>query len=86
MQQTPKYWSIVPAAGKGNRMGGLIPKQYLPLHGKSVIEHTLHVLFASCQFQKIVVVIDADDSHWASLAYAQHPDLITTIGGVERCH
>jgi len=32
---------IIPAAGTGERMGGAVQKQFLPLHGKPIIVHTL---------------------------------------------
>lgn len=38
--------AIVVAAGRGRRMGGEVPKQYLPLGSESVIGHTLRVLDA----------------------------------------
>ncbi|HHJ81328.1 MAG TPA: 2-C-methyl-D-erythritol 4-phosphate cytidylyltransferase, partial [Candidatus Tenderia electrophaga] len=41
MNSPNRYWSVVPAAGVGSRMAAAIPKQYLTLHGKTVIEHTL---------------------------------------------
>jgi 2-C-methyl-D-erythritol 4-phosphate cytidylyltransferase len=34
---------IIVAGGKGVRMGGALPKQFLPLHGKPVLMHTLEV-------------------------------------------
>jgi 2-C-methyl-D-erythritol 4-phosphate cytidylyltransferase len=36
-----KVWVVIPAAGVGARMQADRPKQYLPLAGKTVIEHTL---------------------------------------------
>ena len=43
-----RLWCIVPAAGRGTRFGADIPKQYLPLAGKPMIEHTLDRL-AACR-------------------------------------
>ena len=40
---------VVPAAGVGSRMGASCPKQYLPLAGKFLIEHTLERLLAQKQ-------------------------------------
>ncbi|MCU7878076.1 MAG: 2-C-methyl-D-erythritol 4-phosphate cytidylyltransferase, partial [Candidatus Thiodiazotropha sp. (ex Lucinoma borealis)] len=34
-------WAVVPAAGVGQRMGSEIPKQYMQLSGRRVIDHTL---------------------------------------------
>ncbi|MCP8898985.1 2-C-methyl-D-erythritol 4-phosphate cytidylyltransferase [Gilvimarinus xylanilyticus] len=83
MTSTALY-AIVPAAGIGRRMGGEIPKQYLPLAGKTVIEQTLHKLLAVPGLQKIVVALAADDDYWRSLALANHPQIVTVAGGRER--
>lgn len=32
---------IVPAAGAGARLGGEVPKPYIPVEGKTILEHTL---------------------------------------------
>jgi len=37
----PKVFAIIPAAGSGTRIGGEVRKQFLPLHGKPIIVHTL---------------------------------------------
>ena len=37
-------WVIVPAAGRGARFGGEVPKQYLQVGGRSVLAHTLAAL------------------------------------------
>ena len=39
-------WIAVPAAGSGTRMGAALPKQYLPLAGRVLAEHTLDTLLA----------------------------------------
>src|SRR5438445_225824 len=36
-----RYWLVLPAAGVGRRFGGSRPKQYAPLHGRTVIEWVL---------------------------------------------
>src|SRR3546814_6344764 len=35
---TARYWAVIPAAGGGTRMASGRPKQYLPLHGRALIE------------------------------------------------
>ena len=44
MNTSPRFWAVVPAAGIGRRMGTDIPKQYLDLAGRKVLEHTLDAL------------------------------------------
>lgn len=48
---------IIVAAGRGSRVGGEVPKQWLPLAGKPVLAHTL-AAFAGMQ---VVLVIHPDD-------------------------
>lgn len=82
----PSYSAIVPAAGSGRRFGSSTPKQYLPLHGASVMEHTLRLLLSIKQLQRIVVVVSADDVRWRELSVFADPRIVTAIGGSERCH
>lgn len=83
---TSRYWGIVGAAGLGTRMKSDIPKQYLSLNGKTVLEHTLERLLSYPLFEKIVVVLRPDDSHWPTLSISNHLQVLTTTGGLERCH
>lgn len=82
-----RYWAIVPAAGVGRRMGAEVPKQYLPLEGRTVLEHTLHRLSVPPAITEIVVVISENDAHWhhAHLDNVTKP-VKTVPGGDERCH
>ena len=75
---------VVPAAGIGSRMGASCPKQYLPLAGKFLIEHTLERLLAHPRIERVVVALAADDDFFQTLPVASHPRLMTTTGGCER--
>lgn len=76
-------WCVIPAAGKGLRVGGSTPKQYLPLAGKTVMQCTIDRLSA-LPVQTIVVAISADDTQAATLAW-QHPQRLRFVtGGKER--
>ena len=87
MQTEPEFWAIVPAAGAGRRMGDVIPKQYLPLGGKTVIEHTLDTLLSCQRLAGVILVLSPDDERWAGIQqrYTEQP-LETVTGGAERCH
>ena len=76
--------AIVPAAGIGKRMQSQCPKQYLTLAGKTVIEHTLAKLLACAYIKQVVVAISKEDEQFKQLAIANHPKVITVIGGKER--
>ena len=51
---------IVPAAGRGLRLGAEVSKQYLPLVGKPLLAHTLARLTALCPRQVVLVVAKGD--------------------------
>lgn len=78
------YWGIVPAAGMGKRMGAAVPKQYLELGGKPIIQHTLERLLSVSQFESIVVAVSQDDRYWPELPAAHAHRVHTTLGGKER--
>lgn len=82
----PRHWAVVPAAGKGTRMGVDRPKQYLELAGRSVLEHTLGRLLAEPRIAGIVVPLAADDDYGRALVARCGARVTTTIGGAERCH
>lgn len=81
---TPAYWIIVPAAGVGTRMGSDIPKQYLPLLDKTVIEYTLDALLAVPGIAGIYVSLSAEDSYWQDLPIASREVIRRVKGGAER--
>jgi len=60
------------------------PKQYLPLAGGTVIEHTLNRLLDSDIFEAIAVAISSEDPYWPELAISRHPKILTAEGGKER--
>ena len=51
---------VVPAAGRGRRMGGDTPKQFLPLDGEPVLRRTLRALAACPEVEEIVPVLPPD--------------------------
>ncbi|MEE4378792.1 MAG: 2-C-methyl-D-erythritol 4-phosphate cytidylyltransferase [Candidatus Competibacteraceae bacterium] len=86
MNETGRYWAVVPAAGIGKRMEAHTPKQYLVLAGVSVIVHTLETLLSHPRISGVVVVINPNDEWWDTLHLESDKPLITTTGGEERCH
>ncbi len=64
-----RVFAIVPAAGRGERFapGAATPKQYAPLAGRTLIEWSIAPLLASPRVSATVVVVAADDTHWAGI-------------------
>lgn len=85
MRNNSKYWAVIPAAGVGRRMQADRPKQYLELHGKTVLEHTLGIFLDHPRIEGVVVALTQGDPYWPALGLG-HPGLVTVEGGEERCH
>ncbi|MDH5180296.1 MAG: 2-C-methyl-D-erythritol 4-phosphate cytidylyltransferase [Gammaproteobacteria bacterium] len=81
-----KFWAVVPAAGVGSRMRADLPKQYLPLRDRTVIEHTLHRLSLISELSGIVVAVAENDPWWHKLHIDIAKPIIVAKGGAERCH
>jgi len=77
-------WCVVPAAGRGVRAGGDRPKQYQPLAGRPLLDHTLERLAAHPRIAGLVVVIAADDPHFSAVESIGGKPLIAAVGGGER--
>ena len=79
-----KIWALIPAAGIGSRMQSEIPKQYLEIDGKTILEHSLSKFLDHPSIEKVVVAINPEDKHWAKLKVANHPKIKTVAGGATR--
>lgn len=86
MNESTKFWAVIPAAGIGSRMASDIPKQYLNIADKTILEHTLSIFLSSPKIHKVVVAIRPDDSFWPNTAIASTASekLVTVTGGGER--
>jgi 2-C-methyl-D-erythritol 4-phosphate cytidylyltransferase len=85
MTDEQQFWAVIPAAGVGKRMQADRPKQYLELHGKTVLEHSLSRFLDHPQISGVVVAVTDGDPYWQELAL-EHPKLMVASGGEERCH
>lgn len=77
-------WCVIPAAGRGTRVGGDCPKQYLPLAGRALILHTLERLATHPRIAGLMVALAADDARWPGIDHLGGKPVLTTIGGGER--
>ena len=77
---------MLAAAGRGSRLGGAIPKQYLELHdGRSVLDCTIARLLKSAVADSVIVALPPNDQHFSQRsAYHQHPQVHTIVGGATR--
>ena len=74
----------MPAAGIGKRMASAIPKQYLKIQGKSILEHTLQRLLSHPYIAKVIVAINPNDHFFSNTSLVNHAKVKVVIGGDER--
>lgn len=77
-------WAVVPAAGRGTRVGAGIPKQYLPIAGKPLIEHTLLRLLTHPRVDGVVVCLAPGDAHWPGWTTLHGKPVLRCAGGGQR--
>ena len=64
---------IIVAGGKGLRMGGDIPKQFLPIGGKPILMRTLERFHAYSETLQIILVLPKDQhDYWLQLCKEYH--------------
>jgi 2-C-methyl-D-erythritol 4-phosphate cytidylyltransferase / 2-C-methyl-D-erythritol 2,4-cyclodiphosphate synthase len=78
------FWLVVPAAGRGSRLGAPVPKQYLAVAGLSILEHALAPFLADRRLAGLVIALAPDDLHFDALPLARDPRIHRVAGGAER--
>ena len=84
-----KKYIIIVAGGKGLRMGGEIPKQFLPIGGKPVLMRTMEAFHAyDAEIQIVLVLPVAQQAYWKELCdqYAFTLPYRLADGGETRFH
>ena len=81
-----EFYALVPAAGSGSRMGGELPKQYLPLAGQPMIFHALDTLCANADICTVFVVLAPGDTLFHSYDWSRFGDKLQPLycGGATR--
>ncbi len=80
----PRYWLVMPAAGRGKRLGGAIPKQFLTVAGRPLIAWSLQPFFDDPRCAGVMVAIAPDDADWIGLRASLPRPVLETSGGAER--
>ena len=84
-----KKYIIIVAGGKGLRMGGDIPKQFLPVCGKPVLMRTLEAFHAYDASMCLILVLPvSQQAYWKQLCEEYQFELVHEIanGGETRFH
>ena len=80
----PGIWVIVPAAGRGTRFGGELPKQYREVAGQPLLAYALAALLAHPAVDGAMVAIAADDVDWPGWTEFAGKPVLTCTGGLTR--
>ncbi|RHW77504.1 2-C-methyl-D-erythritol 4-phosphate cytidylyltransferase [Colwellia sp. RSH04] len=75
---------VVPAAGVGKRMQANCPKQYLTIHGKPILAHTVDRLLSHPKIEKVILSLGKNDQYFAESNLAEYSNIIRVDGGKER--
>ena len=82
----PSCWAVVPAAGIGRRMGAHLPKQFLPIGDRTVLEHSLEALWSIGELAGLVLVCGGQPALASIQERFPERTLIRAEGGKQRCH
>lgn len=81
-------YAAILAGGKGTRMGGDLPKQFLELHGTPILIHTVRKFVTCGEVSRTVICVPAAYLDYTRELLAQYPDLdgavAVTEGGADR--
>ena len=84
-----KRFLIVMAAGSGTRMGGDIPKQFMELEGKAVLQRTIEVFLKAVPDIKVITVLqESYIEYWRNYCLEHNfmcPQVLVK-GGITRFH
>ena len=80
----PPYWLVMPAAGRGERLGAGLPKQYLTLLGRPMLEWSLAPFLADADCRGVVVAVAAGDIHWPDVRARLSRPVREATGGATR--
>jgi len=66
-------------------MGAGLPKQYLELNGRTLLQHTLQRVLSYTRVKGLVLVVAANDRRWVDIVARLADDRLETVtGGTER--
>lgn len=81
---TRRIFAIIPASGVGSRMQAAMPKQYLSLLGKTILEHTLSIFLMHPKIEKVVVAVSKEDEYYPEITLLKDPKVEVVFGGETR--
>lgn len=84
-----RKYVIIMAAGSGTRMGAEVPKQFIELGGKAILQRTIEVFLEACPGISVVTVLPEDHmEYWRNYCLERNficPQILVK-GGITRFH
>lgn len=84
-----KKFVVIMAAGSGTRMGAQMPKQFLELDGKAILQRTIEVFTEACPGISVITVLPQDHiAYWREYCLDRNficPQILVH-GGITRFH
>lgn len=84
-----KKFVMIMAAGSGTRMGAQMPKQFLELDGKAILQRTIEVFTEACPGISVITVLPQDHiAYWREYCLDRNficPQILVH-GGITRFH
>jgi 2-C-methyl-D-erythritol 4-phosphate cytidylyltransferase len=84
-----KKYVIIMAAGSGTRMGSDLPKQFIELDGKAILQMTMETFVNACPGISVITVLpEAHMSYWKNYCLERnltYPQVLVK-GGITRFH
>lgn len=84
-----KKYLVVMAAGHGTRMGSALPKQFIPLGGKPILQRSIERFVQACPDVRVITVLPRDFMpEWKDLCQKNnfyYPQILVE-GGITRFH
>lgn len=79
-----RIWFVIAAAGRATRYGGTVPKPYLRIAGRTLLEHCLRTLTSVAGIAGGVAVLATGDRRFERLPAALRRRVVAVAGGPTR--
>ena len=84
-----RKYAIIMAAGSGTRMGAEVPKQFMELEGKAILQRTIEIFLNACSGINIITVLpESHMDYWRKYCLERNficPQVLVK-GGITRFH
>lgn len=84
MPKAFRYIALIPAAGVGARLGHDVPKQYLRLGGRTMLEHSVAAMLTDMRIERVFVVVAPADTQWQMTDWGSDRVEFLAVGGASR--